>query len=669
MNILNVKYNGQWYAIPAIKGNTGEAGADGYSPSASVTKVGTVATITITDKTGTTTAQISDGTGDTYTAGAGIDIIDDEISVDNSTSPIEAGDTVTSTNVAGAIAQIDTFIGREIDKSSVLETEESLASIINGQVTLNLTDLFAMDIDGRPSEKRPGALVVTAASDAIGIISTVTSTTATITTIFTGSGGGSGSSYTPSILDFKWSDHLLNNVSWLRADTFSWQDGTVYEAAYNELVSEYNNTSSVSDSDRILSPLIKLPTFTANTTDGITVADARNNTDAYTLINGVSSKQIGHWSDYWFSINYGYSTIIKSYTIKADSNTSPEYPSMWELQGSNDGTSWQNLDYKVDEVFSLGEEKTYELDGSGFSNFPWKMYRILFHNGVEPASTGELGKISFNVQKVLAYVSYKRTPKGYKIANKSQASAISEMYTNTGVAWYYVLDTTNQRFKLPRTKYGFTGLRDTVGKYIPESLPNIKGTGIAYEGTITPNGAFYTTSGGSCPSASYATRKTLNFNASLSSSAYQDNAPVQQRATQMYLYFYVGQFSQTATEQTAGLNAELFNSKADLDLSNAVSNASTVAKETVVGWGMPDYSAGISIGSSLPYTAPSAGVVLMISGYQTGAGQLEVNGIQAGYEIGASQVQGTSYAFPSKGDIITVSGAAAAITFFPMKGV
>jgi hypothetical protein len=32
----------------------------------------------------------------------------------------------------------------------------------------------------------------------------------------------------------------------------------------------------------------------------------------------------------------------------------------------------------------------------------------------------------------------------------------------------------------------------------------------------------------------------------------------------MYLYFYVGNFEQSAIEQTAGLNAELFNGKADV---------------------------------------------------------------------------------------------------------
>lgn len=52
-------------------GQDGAPGADGYSPTASVSKSNGVATITITDKNGTTTAQVSDGaTGQTGPAGA-----------------------------------------------------------------------------------------------------------------------------------------------------------------------------------------------------------------------------------------------------------------------------------------------------------------------------------------------------------------------------------------------------------------------------------------------------------------------------------------------------------------------------------------------------------------------------------------------------------------------
>lgn len=44
------------------KGDPGSPGEDGFSPSASVSKNGTVTTITVTDKSGTTTAQVNDGT-------------------------------------------------------------------------------------------------------------------------------------------------------------------------------------------------------------------------------------------------------------------------------------------------------------------------------------------------------------------------------------------------------------------------------------------------------------------------------------------------------------------------------------------------------------------------------------------------------------------------------
>lgn len=44
-------------------GVDGQDGSDGFSPSASVSKVGRTATITITDKDGTTTAEVHDGSG------------------------------------------------------------------------------------------------------------------------------------------------------------------------------------------------------------------------------------------------------------------------------------------------------------------------------------------------------------------------------------------------------------------------------------------------------------------------------------------------------------------------------------------------------------------------------------------------------------------------------
>lgn len=226
--------------------------------------------------------------------------------------------------------------------------------------------------------------------------------------------------YHPPLLSTMLSDHLLNDMSWLRADTFSWQDGTTYSLAYNELLSEYNNSAS-----------------------------------------------------------------------------------------------------------------TTKTEGS---------------------------------------ITFKRTPKGYKIALANQETAILNKYNSDGIAWYYILDTANKKFKLPRTKFGFEGIRTSVGDDIEAGLPNITGSvsGLGSWGDPISNkvGAFSDSSsvfqglisGGN--SNFYA--NTLSLNASLSNSVYGNSSTVQPPATQMYLYFYVGNFTKSAESQTAGLKAELFNSKADI---------------------------------------------------------------------------------------------------------
>ena len=67
---------------PGRDGTNGQNGADGYSPSASVTKSGKVSTLTVTDKTGTTSVQINDGEDGTtpdmtvYRTAADQDVID-----------------------------------------------------------------------------------------------------------------------------------------------------------------------------------------------------------------------------------------------------------------------------------------------------------------------------------------------------------------------------------------------------------------------------------------------------------------------------------------------------------------------------------------------------------------------------------------------------------------
>ena len=321
-----------------------------------------------------------------------------------------------------------------------------------------------------------------------------------------------------SLFDFKWTDHIINEMSWLRSDTFSWQDGSVYDFAYNHLNADYNGGTSTTET-------------------------------------------------------------VGSYTI----------------------------------TYVLAED-------------------------------------------------------GHKIT--TDETTVANIYAESGVAWYYVIDQANTRFKLPRTKYGFNGLRDEVGKYVPESLPIPPD----HTHTITQK---RTDKSGTETHTVWSYNENRNGNGTMttsepswsSSSVYQDNAPVQERATQMYLYFYVGNYSQSATEQTAGLNSELFNGKMDRDMSNM--NASQTAKETIVGWGMPDYSAVVELSSSsFPYTATKKGIVYIQGSATNGNLKISVNDVVIVDTQAANSYVGRSgWVIVDIGDVVTYSAKTfGKAQFIPLKG-
>ena len=108
----------------------------------------------------------------------------------------------------------------------------------------------------------------------------------------------------------------------------------------------------------------------------------------------------------------------------------------------------------------------------------------------------------------------------------------------------------------------------------------------------------------------------------------------------------------------------------DLDAGNTtsatvntiISKADSTAKQTVNGWGKPDYSAGISI--SFPYTCPKNG---FYKGTTTNdnAGTLYINSIQLVFP--GNYMDASPCFFPvSAGDVIT--GKQSHRTFYPCKG-
>ena len=176
---------------------------------------------------------------------------------------------------------------------------------------------------------------------------------------------------------------------------------------------------------------------------------------------------------------------------------------------------------------------------------------------------------------------------------------------------------------------GATITLSEIGKTYKESLPNISGEfrGInAWNGDrpVIQTGALYSKGdlkGVNGSQQAGHNTYSLNLDASRSSSTYQDGAKVQPDHTKYPYYMVISTEGQTASvEIDINKVYEDLNLKANTTLSN-VSNVSSSFKEQSVGWGMPDYSAGIVVTSEFSaeqwWTATKAGWYVISAGAES----------------------------------------------------
>ena len=160
-------------------------------------------------------------------------------------------------------------------------------------------------------------------------------------------------------------------------------------------------------------------------------------------------------------------------------------------------------------------------------------------------------------------ITFRRGSKtGIKVT--TDKTSYDAILSETGTAWYYVLDTANKAFYLPQTN-GFMQFGGT-GEFVDAGLPNIEGSHGGLEGVnFYTSGAFSikdtTQRGGAGNGAGDC---YVSFDASLSNPIYGNSETVQPNAIKGYLYFYVGETVQNANLINAGVLSE----KANADLSN-----------------------------------------------------------------------------------------------------
>ena len=465
-----------------------------------------------------------------------------------------------------------------------------------------------------------------------------------------------GSSISIPLLTSVWQDHKINDISWLCADTFSWQSGLVYTAVYNHLLQEYNSCADVSDC-------------------GL-------------FYIGENSIHIGRWK------------VGSAKTCVRDS--SYDYT-------ENDTTyyAWAYGDTVIaglllDGIYTLSE--TPQEDDSIF----YSVNGVMFDTNKKIKTT----RVENNVEYFLA-------SDGHKIALANQENNVLNNYLAAGIAWFYILDITNTRFKLPRSTVGHGQL--IKSEKDGDSWYRLYSDGWCEQSIFTNRGASDTvhlllqmkTADYVINPTSYAQRyswitsqstTSFTYNAADDSSqnndgtyrwyicGFAEKAPAE--STQYkYLYFYIGQFTQTAIQQTAGINAELLNAKMDINASNANPRLATYAdlqamQETLQAiintevrnmLGRIDYDNMVASFRPNNYVVPSNGYITITGSHgssSTGPNALTINGktvmrvpmsTQSGDNISVS----TSPFIPvSQGDIVTTNTSGQAyitIAFFPQK--
>lgn len=539
------------------------------------------------------------------------------------------------------------------------------------------------------------------------------------------------SPYQPSLFDFKWADHILTDPQWVRADTNLWHNRSVFTPAYDHLLADIQGKEAQSET---IEDII-ITYYLASDGHKICLSDQANYLDALYEKTGIAWYYMIDTTTQSFKVPRSkwnvvgirdgvHDTVGKFETFAlpnaASEGTTKTVASQMYLyfyignftQTALENTAGANLedienvmDDALDAIDTMINSQYHpdifdvkwsdhilnDIQWLRADTFSWQsgvVYETAYNHLVDDIEGKSLSTDYIDNITIQYYLA----EDGHKICPASQSDNLVALYNATGIAWYYLLDTTNTRFKLPRTKYGFQGIKENVGKYDEPGLPNITGSwtsqyNISKDDNSNCIGAIastYNTGQGlyGNSNASSDWGYGFNFDASASNALYGASTTVQPPATEMYLYFYVGNFLQSALVNTAGLNAELFNGKAGINMENLT----TIGKVNIISLLMPDWTSAVTTNltgspvttTTTTYTCPSNGWI-DFSAVRSASGntlQLWINGVIRN-NFAAYAASHANMMFPvSTGDTIKFTTDSTSVTwsvdkclFIPCKGI
>lgn len=324
-----------------------------------------------------------------------------------------------------------------------------------------------------------------------------------------------------------------------------------------------------------------------------------------------------------------------------------------------------------DHVLEGDEAVGWALQGSLVTNtYPAAVNAIKTAYASGTDETFTLGDITFP---------YKKAQNGWQIADIAQKDNVDALFTQTGVAKFYVLDSANNQFYLPRENWfqQLTTDPDKVNQYNEAGLPdftakfNCQAWMGVDKGCKNYNSETYTYS-----KTSTLQNGGVEIKGSYSNPIYGNSDTVQPPSSNWLLYYVVGNTITNESEIDVGNVLSDLQLKADTNLANVTAAAQNF-KDMSVGWGLPDYTTGVSRPTTGFTSDKKQWLKAELESRGNGAAVI-INGVyvaeyMAIVQYTDNQASNTSFwLLLDKGDVVTVFSAQyskiKALTTYAMKG-
>ena len=401
----------------------------------------------------------------------------------------------------------------------------------------------------------------------------------------------SGSGF--NLFDTKISDHILEGeeaLGWALQGTYVYKEGvagsrTGYADFYNRCVEEYESA----EYDNSVALDWTQPKLSANGTLGgssfAVIASSENvaGVGAYGAFDGTTSSSTDCWhsnseSNSWLTFYNPTAIKVTNLQITNRNDGTYTYPIYGGVvYGSNDNSYWEQITTFTNSV--LTSNTAWNIDLSSNKNY-YKYYKIEANNSNTYVA---IGKVIITAKEISLPI--KKNANGHKFYDISQKPYIDSIYEDTGSAWFYGVDTENERIFLPRNDHfvQLTGDTSKVNEYVEAGLPNITGV-VSSDMGSGADGAFNWTSTGANKTGGPTAFGKTTFDASRSNDIYGNSDTVQPNAVKQLLYICVGNTKVESaitdvTEITTSENDTLplfynFYSKEDMTTTGAYVNAS-----------------------------------------------------------------------------------------------